>query len=82
MSNSNGIQGLSIHETTIAVIDFETTGLTPGLDRAVKASVYHLEPEKGPYLALDALFNPKRSMPAKNIQRSLKTFIFKSNYAV
>jgi DNA polymerase-3 subunit epsilon len=67
MSNPTGIQGLSIHETPIAVIDFETTGLTPGLDRVVEVSVYRLEPGKDPYLAFDTLVNPQRPMSATEI---------------
>jgi len=67
MSGSNGIQGLSIHETPIAVLDFETTGLTPGLDRVVEVSVYRLEPGKSPYLAFDTMINPQRPMSATEI---------------
>ena len=67
MSDSNGIQGLSIHETPIAVIDFETTGLTPGMDRVVEISVYRLEPGKSPYLAFDTMVNPQRTMSATDI---------------
>jgi DNA polymerase-3 subunit epsilon len=67
MSISNGIQGLSIHKTPIAVIDFETTGLTPGLDRVVEISVYRLEPGKSPYLAFDTLVNPQCPMSATEI---------------
>lgn len=52
VSNSNGIQGLSMHGTPIAVIDFELTGLMPELNRVVEVSVYGWSQEKVLILSL------------------------------
>ncbi|AQT70062.1 DNA polymerase III PolC-type [Anaerohalosphaera lusitana] len=67
MAAVKGIKELSIYETPIAVIDFETTGLTPGVDRVVEVSVYRMEPGKKPVLAFDTLVNPQRPMSATEI---------------
>lgn len=67
MAAYKGIKKYKIHETPIAVVDFETTGLTPGLDRVVEISVYKLEPGKSPYLTFDTLVNPLRPMTATEI---------------
>ncbi|MFN9040333.1 MAG: hypothetical protein ACK5YO_28840 [Planctomyces sp.] len=39
---SAGIPGHALNETPIAVLDFETTDLSPGLDRVVEVSVVRL----------------------------------------
>lgn len=67
MTSATGIKKLNIHETPIAIVDFETTGLTPGHDRVVEVSVFKMEPNKKPYLAFDTLVNPKRPMAATEI---------------
>lgn len=67
MTQLKGIKKFKIHETPIAIVDFETTGLTPGLDRVVEISVFRLEPQKKPYLAFDTLVNPLRPMAATEI---------------
>ena len=68
MNNSqSGILEQSIHETPIAVIDFETTGLTPGFDRVVEVSVVRLDPAKGSRVVLDTLVNPRRPVAATEI---------------
>lgn len=67
MTSATGIKRLNIHETPIAIVDFETTGLTPGHDRVVEVSVFKVEPDKKPYLAFDSLVNPKRPMAATEI---------------
>ena len=51
----------------LAFIDFETTGLTPGLDRVVEISVFKMEPGKSLCLAFDTLVNPLRPMAATEI---------------
>jgi DNA polymerase-3 subunit epsilon len=48
---TQGIEAFNVHETPIAVLDFETTGLTPGLDRVVEVSVYQLQPGRPPFRA-------------------------------
>ncbi|NLF02798.1 MAG: 3'-5' exonuclease [Anaerolineales bacterium] len=62
-----GILDQSIHETPIAVIDFETTGLTPGFDRVIEVSVVRLDPGGGSRVVLDTLVNPRRIVAATEI---------------
>lgn len=63
----SGISGRRIDDTPVAVIDFETTGLTPGLDRVVEVSVVRIDPGESPRLAFDSLINPVRPMAATEI---------------
>lgn len=58
--SQSGVLDQSIHETPIAVIDFETTGLAPGLDRVVEVSVVRHDPAEGSRVVLDTLVNPRR----------------------
>jgi DNA polymerase III epsilon subunit-like protein len=44
MSNGTGVLGRHVRDTPIAVIDFETTGLTPGYDRAVEVCIVRVNP--------------------------------------
>jgi len=63
-----GILGRVIAETPVAVLDFETTGLTPGGDRVVEVSVVRVDPGGGPpRLVLDSLVNPERPMGATEV---------------
>lgn len=62
-----GILDQKIAETPIAVIDFETTGLTPGYDRVVEVSVVRIEPGQEPTLVFDTLVNPLRPMSGTEI---------------
>lgn len=64
---SRGIVDRPICETPIAILDFETTGLTPGVDRVVEVSVMRIEPGKEPELVLDTLVNPQRPVAATEI---------------
>jgi DNA polymerase-3 subunit epsilon len=64
---ANGIFGRRIAETPIAVLDFETTGLSAGYDRVVEVSVVRIEPGSQPRLVLDTLVNPNRPMAATHI---------------
>ena len=59
-----GILERGVHETPIAVVDFETTGLSAGWDRVVEVSVVRVEPGEEPRLALDTLVNPRRQVGA------------------
>jgi len=64
------VQGIStrpIDETPIAVIDFETTGLTPGADRVLEVSVIRVDPGQEPRLVFDTLVNPHRRVSATEI---------------
>lgn len=56
-----------IHDTPFAILDFETTGLTPGMDRVVEVSVVRMEPGRSPELVFDTLINPERPVAATEI---------------
>jgi DNA polymerase-3 subunit epsilon len=64
---TDGIANRLVTETPIAVFDFETTGLIPGLDRVVEVSVMRKEPGAEATLVLDTLVNPQRSVAATEI---------------
>lgn len=70
MTITNGTVGINerlIHETPLAVIDLETTGLYPGGDRIVELAVVRVEPGKRPAIAIDTLVNPRRPVAATEI---------------
>ncbi len=67
MAAIKGIYDHKISETPIAIVDFETTGLSPGMDRVLEISVAKLEPGRKPYLAFDTLVNPQRPVAATEI---------------
>jgi DNA polymerase-3 subunit epsilon len=52
----------SIADVPVAVLDFETTGMWPGVDRVVEVSIVRVEPGREPELVLDTLVNPGRRM--------------------
>jgi DNA polymerase III subunit epsilon len=62
-----GISHRSLHDTPIAIIDFETTGLSAGYDRVVEVAVVRVEPGREPRVVLDTLVNPMRRMSASEI---------------
>jgi len=64
---TSGILDWAIEETPLAVIDFETTGLSPGGDRVVEVTVVRAEPTQAPCIALDTLVNPRRRVAATEI---------------
>lgn len=65
---STGILNLPIADVPIAVIDFETTGLSADYDRVVEVSVVRVElGGKKRTLVLDTLVNPRRSVSATEI---------------
>jgi DNA polymerase-3 subunit epsilon len=64
---TRGILSRRIVDTPIAVIDFETTGLSPGIDRVVEVSVVRVEPGQSPRVVFDTLINPNRPMAATEI---------------
>jgi len=64
---SAGILDRPVMETSLAVLDFETTGLYAGGDRVIEVAVVRLEPGRGPQLALDTLVNPQRPVAATYI---------------
>jgi DNA polymerase III subunit epsilon len=62
-----GVLGSRVRETPIAVIDFETTGMTPGYDRVVEAAVVRIDPGEAPRLEFDSLVNPGRPVACTEI---------------
>ncbi|MGP0064385.1 MAG: PolC-type DNA polymerase III [Isosphaeraceae bacterium] len=66
-ATSNGVLHHSLKDTPITVLDFETTGLTPGYDRVVEVSVVRIDPGSPPRLIFDTLINPDRRMAATEI---------------
>jgi len=62
-----GILGHRVRETSIAVLDFETTGMRPGVDRVVEAAVVRIDPGQAPKLVFDSLINPGRPMDCTQI---------------
>lgn len=66
-AGSSGILDQPIAETPVAIIDFETTGLNAGRDRAVEVSVVRRDPGKEPRLVFDTLINPERRVGGTEI---------------
>lgn len=62
-----GIADLVVEETPICVLDFETTGLTAGIDRVVEVSLVRIQPRQPPELVFDTLVNPSRRVAATEI---------------
>jgi len=67
MGTNCGISNRRIADTPVAIIDFETTGLHPGTDRVVEASVVRIEPDEDPTIAFDTLINPERKVGGTEI---------------
>jgi DNA polymerase-3 subunit epsilon len=66
-SGPDGITERVIAETPISILDFETTGLSPGPDRVVEVSVVRIEPGRAPRLVFDTLVDPGRKVAATSI---------------
>jgi DNA polymerase III, alpha subunit (gram-positive type) len=64
---ARGIAERRICDTPVAIIDFETTGLTPGADRVVEVAVARVDPHGDVQLVLDTLVNPMRRVSATEI---------------
>ena len=64
---SSGVLQRRLDETPVAVIDFETTGLSAGVDRVIEVSVVRIDPGATPRLAFDSLVNPQRRVAATEI---------------
>lgn len=62
-----GIAEKAIANTTLAVVDLETTGLYPEGDRVVEVAVVRMEPGRAPALVLDTLINPQRRVSGTEI---------------
>lgn len=59
---ANSIKDFRIAETPVAIIDFETTGLTAGFDRVVEVSVVRVDPGDLSRVAFDTLVNPHQAV--------------------
>ena len=57
-----GVLARELAKTPFAVVDLETTGLSPQYDRIVEIAIVVLRPGQEPELVLDTLVNPERSM--------------------
>ncbi len=57
----------AISDTPVAVIDLETTGLSPQGDRIVEMAVVRIDPGQAPRLVLDTLVNPQRRVSGSEI---------------
>lgn len=75
---AKGINDNLISETPVAIIDFETTGLTAGYDRVVEVSVVRIDPGEKPRLAFDTLVNPRRPMAATEVHGITDTDVEKA----
>ncbi len=62
-----GIGSCRIADTPFTVLDLETTGLTPGVDRVIEVAVLRIDPGSEPKLVYDTLVNPRRSVAATEI---------------
>jgi DNA polymerase III epsilon subunit-like protein len=61
----SGIWDLKVAKTPIAIIDFETTGLTAGIDRVVEATAVRLDPDSNEFkVVFDSIINPQRKVDA------------------
>ena len=58
MTVSCGIVDELVQRTPVAVVDFETTGLTAGPDRVIEVSIVRVEPGREPRVVLDTLVRP------------------------
>ncbi|HJZ93871.1 MAG TPA: 3'-5' exonuclease, partial [Gemmataceae bacterium] len=62
-----GLLGCAIDDTPVAVLDFETTGMSPGYDRVVEVSVVRIDPGGLAELVFDTLVNPGRRVAATHV---------------
>lgn len=67
MVSSHGTHARRIADTSFAILDFETTGLSPGADRVLEISVVRLDPGQQPRLVFDTLVNPQRPVSPTEI---------------
>ncbi len=64
---ARGIVERQIADAPVAIIDFETTGLTPGADRIVEVAVARVDAQGDVRLVFDTLVNPMRRVSATEI---------------
>lgn len=68
-AQSTGVLDWPIAETPLCIVDLETTGLSPGVDRVVEIAVVRIDPGQLPRLVLDTLINPERPVTASEVHR-------------
>lgn len=61
------VTSLNLFETPLVIVDLETTGLTPGMDRVIEITVLRIDPHCEPELVLDTLVNPCRKIAGTEI---------------
>lgn len=61
------LQDREISKTPFAIIDFETTGLSPDHDRVVEMAIVALRPGQEPEVVFDSLIHPERPVAATEI---------------
>ena len=59
---ARGIVDRQLCDAPVAIIDFETTGLTPGADRIVEVAVAREDAQGDVRLVFDTLVNRKRTL--------------------
>ncbi len=62
-----GILESTIDRTPIAVVDFETTGLSAAADRVVEVAIVRIDPDKPPRTLVDTLVNPQQPVRATHV---------------
>ncbi len=63
------IQDAGLFELPLAIVDVETTGLTPGLDRLIEVCVFRVEANGAPFRAFDSLIRPHRKSFRTHVHR-------------
>ena len=66
---TTGVLNWALRDSPLAVIDFETTGLSSTADRIVEACVVRIDPGERPTVLIDTLVNPQRRVAATHIHR-------------
>ena len=64
---TEGVSERRIDQTPIAIVDFETTGVSPNFDRIIEIGVVRCDPGRRPRVVLDTLVNPQRPVAGTQI---------------
>lgn len=70
------------HAQGFAVIDLETTGLSPHADRVIEVAVIQFDRDLVPYGELTTLINPGRDIGATHIHHITARQMIKSKYSL
>lgn len=63
----SGIRASNVREVPLAVVDLETTGLSPRGDRIIEIAIVRRDPGEAARVVLDTLVNPERPVSATEI---------------